>query len=91
MVYQSDNFPNMEELPQVPRRRLNDFEVSALKQLQEGEETVTSLVDGEIQMVGSLRAAHNCLKCHDASRGALLGALSYSIQPETTFQTRSRR
>ena len=81
-VYQSGNFPNMKELSRMPRRNLSEFESLALERLYKGEETVTSISTPEIQMVGSLRAAAYCLKCHDAQRGALLGALTYSFRLE---------
>ena len=31
------------------------------------------------RMLGSLRAAKQCLDCHTASRGDLLGAFSYAL------------
>jgi len=34
-----------------------------------------------IRMVGSLRAAKNCLDCHSVQRGELLGAQTYEIVP----------
>jgi hypothetical protein len=36
--------------------------------------------EGVHRMLGSLRAAKQCLECHSAERGKLLGAFSYVLR-----------
>ena len=35
------------------------------------------------RMFGALRATKQCLKCHDAARGDLLGAFSYTLRAKS--------
>jgi hypothetical protein len=34
-------------------------------------------------MVGAIRAVMQCIECHDAERGALIGAFSYMLERDT--------
>ena len=78
-VYLSDNLPNMKELATAQTRRLDDFETSALEQLDRGEELIACGGTDQIRMVGAIRAAFQCLECHQVPRGTLLGAFSYRL------------
>lgn len=40
---------------------------------------IAQATTNRIEMVGSLRAEEQCLQCHDAERGELLGAFSYEL------------
>lgn len=80
-VYVSENLPNMKELASVPTRQPNRFETDALEQLMSGEDLVIKAEDSQIRMVGSIRAAFQCLECHQVPRGTLLGAFSYRLSP----------
>jgi hypothetical protein len=81
-VYVLDHLPRMDQLSgeSVPTRPLDDFESSALAKLRADEDVVVTHQEGNYRMLGSLRAANQCLQCHAAERGELLGALSYSIR-----------
>lgn len=78
-VYVSDYLPDMNALGDVETRPLDDFEVSALPQLASQNDVIIKELNGEIRMLGSLRAAKQCLDCHDVDRGELLGAFSYRL------------
>lgn len=79
-VYVSEHLPQMKELAQAQTRPLTEFERRGLESLAGGEDIVTSGQTNEIRMLGSLRAARQCLECHSAERGELLGAFSYVLQ-----------
>jgi len=83
MVYSSAELPRMDALDAMPRRELVQFETGALDRLRQGEDVVFETAGNQIQMLGSLRAAKDCLDCHTAQRGELLGALSYELLPAT--------
>ena len=78
-VYVSENLPNMNELAGVPTRPLDEFEAGALDKLRGGEELIVRGNSANIRMVGSIRAAFQCLECHQVPRGTLLGAFSYRL------------
>jgi hypothetical protein len=78
-VYVSEHLPAMDELKDVPTRRLDDFELAALPRLLQGETTHTSATPNRIRMLGALRASAQCLECHSVREGDLLGALSYEL------------
>jgi hypothetical protein len=78
-VYESTNLPNMEELREAPTRALSEFEVAAIPQLLGQEDLVAQATTNRIEMVGSIRAAKQCLACHEVERGQLLGAFSYTL------------
>jgi hypothetical protein len=80
-VYVLDHLPRMDQLSgdDVPTRPLDDFESDALTKLRTDDDVVI-LNDGDhVRMLGSLRAANQCLDCHSAQRGELLGAFSYDL------------
>jgi hypothetical protein len=79
MVYVSEHLPNMNELREAPVRELDPFERQALTALLAGDDIVSDYDAGGIRAVGSLRAASQCLECHQVKRGALLGAFSYEF------------
>ena len=78
-VYVLDHLPRMDQLSSdtAPTRELNEFEASALEKLRSEEDLVVQSDGDEYQMLGSLRAAKQCLDCHNVQRGELLGAFSY--------------
>jgi hypothetical protein len=80
-VYVAETLPQMDQLAEVPHRALNEFEASALPQLETAEDVVIDQQPERIQMLGAVRAASNCLECHEGQRGKLLGAFSYEIIP----------
>lgn len=79
VAYISRNLPRMDELVGAPTRPLNTFEMGALKQLQFERDLVIEENLDSIRMVGALRASSDCMKCHNVSRGELLGAFSYVL------------
>jgi hypothetical protein len=79
-VYSADHLPRMDELKEAPTRPLTAFEEKALKAMKGGDDLVTESSGNRILMVGSLRAATQCLDCHQVKRGDLLGAFSYELQ-----------
>jgi hypothetical protein len=85
-VYVADQLPSMDQLAEVPNRALNDFEASALPQLETSEDVVIDQGQKRIQMLGSVRAASSCLECHEGERGRLLGAFSYEITPVSAIE-----
>jgi hypothetical protein len=81
-VYVLDHLPRMDQLSgaAVPTRKLDEFESDALPKLRGEEDLVIAKDGGPYRMLGSLRAAKQCLDCHSVERGELLGAFSYVIQ-----------
>ena len=78
----------MEELKSARIRDLTEFEAKALKALRAGEDLQIDANLNQIRMVGSMRANNTCLKCHDVSRGELLGAFSYLLQRDPPAEVR---
>lgn len=80
-VYVLDHLPRMDQLSSdtAPTRELNEFEAQALAKLRADEDLVVQSEGAEYQMLGSLRAARQCLDCHNVQRGELLGAFSYRL------------
>lgn len=81
VAYVSKHLPQMDELREAPTRPLEDFERRSLDRLASDEDVVLDETPDRIRMVGSLRAANECLKCHSVERGELLGALTYELVP----------
>ena len=79
VVYMSAHLPDMKELRSVPTRKLESFESSALEKLRKGEDLVTGTSSDGMRILGALRSAQQCQKCHGGERGDLLGAFSYSL------------
>lgn len=80
MAYVSEFLPRMDELEDAPVRELDEFEGRALASLREGEDVVSAADGNRIRMLGSLRAAKQCIECHQVPRGTLLGAFSYDLR-----------
>jgi hypothetical protein len=78
-VYVSDYLPQMRQPSEATTRPLDQFEQQGLASLQTGDDLFTVVDDGEIRMLGSLRAIKICLGCHAVQRGDVLGAFSYRI------------
>jgi hypothetical protein len=81
-VYLSEHLPRMQELRDAETRPLDSFEQEALAALRGGEELYKKSTPGQIRMLGAIRAVRQCLKCHSAERGDLLGAFSYDLRRE---------
>lgn len=79
VAYVSQNLPQMDELREAETRPLDEFERRAVEMLQTEEDLHVGEGLNRIRMVGSLRAAEGCLKCHSVERGELLGAFSYEL------------
>ncbi len=83
-VYVLDHLPRMDQLSSdnAPTRPLDAFESEALAKLRHDEDVVVKSAGDDYRMLGSLRAAKQCLDCHSVQRGELLGAFSYSLRHE---------
>jgi hypothetical protein len=79
-VYLSDNLPSMVQARTGQTRALDDFEEVGLEFLRRGEDLYVIQEEETLRMFGALRAAKQCLSCHDAERGDLLGAFSYTLR-----------
>lgn len=81
-VYVLDHLPRMDQLSSddVPTRPLGEFEKSALEMLWTEHDFVFRERENEYRMLGSLRAAKQCLDCHSVKRGELLGAFTYVVR-----------
>ncbi|MEX0711027.1 MAG: DUF3365 domain-containing protein [Pirellulales bacterium] len=88
VAYVSRLLPRMDQLADSPTRTLDDFEKRALERLRHDEDLVIQDGVQRIRMVGSIRAAKDCLDCHSVDRGHLLGAFTYELVPE---QPRGKR
>ena len=81
-VYVTAALPRMQDIRDVPTRSPDAFETAGLEKLRGGEELfIRDMADG-VRMLGAIRSAQQCIKCHGGERGALLGALSYGLQRE---------
>jgi hypothetical protein len=80
VAYVSANLPSMEELKDSPTRPLTSFERASIESLRREKDVEISEDLNRIFMVGSIRAAKDCLDCHSVRRGELLGAFSYELQ-----------
>jgi hypothetical protein len=69
----------MDALGDAPTRPIDGFEGSALEKLRTTEDLVVEDGVNRIRMLGSIRAAKDCLECHQVRRGELLGAFSYDL------------
>jgi hypothetical protein len=67
----------------VVTRPIDTFEAAGLDRLRGGDDLFARERGRELRMLGAVRAADGCLKCHDGRRGDLLGAFSYTL-----FKTR---
>lgn len=80
-VYVLDHLPRMDQLAsnEAPTRELDAFEAAALARLRTDVDVIVEEGDDAVRMLGSLRAATQCLDCHSVQRGELLGAFSYVL------------
>jgi len=81
VAYVSAKLPKMDELRGAPTRQLDEVEAEGLQALRNGEDLFVHSTEAGVRMVGSVRAANQCVKCHDGNRGDLLGAFSYRLRP----------
>lgn len=89
-VYVTDELPRMDRLIEVPVRPLDAFERSSLRSLEQGEDVVSDSTNANrIRMLGAIRAAKQCLKCHSVERGELLGAFTYVLERIEPLQRRA--
>jgi hypothetical protein len=79
-VYVSNELPAMDRVQESNTRSLDAFEEAKLGSLRQGEDVAVERNGDAIRLLGSLRATKQCLKCHDAERGDLLGAFSYHLR-----------
>ena len=79
-VWASNNSNTPIELKNVPTRGLDAFEASAVQVLRSGEAIVIRDDASGTRMVGAVRAAKQCLTCHETKRGELLGAFTYRFE-----------
>jgi hypothetical protein len=87
-VYISEHLPRMDELKDAETRDLIPFEHRALIGLQAGEDLVSEATGNRVLLMGAVRAAKQCLDCHEIQRGALLGAFSYELQGDPPVQVK---
>jgi hypothetical protein len=80
-AYLSKNLPKMDELQNAATRPLDAFERAALEKLRRVDDVVVEDGPDGVRMLGALRAGKDCLACHRAERGELLGAFSYELRP----------
>lgn len=80
MAYVSRELPRMDKLREVPVRPLTDHERTMLDGLRRGEDLQVLSIPDRIRMLGAIRAAEQCLQCHEVARGTLLGAFSYKLR-----------
>jgi hypothetical protein len=79
-VYVSENLPRMSDLKKTKVREPTEFEQQALELLKNGEDLAADATLNRILMLGAVRAGKQCLDCHNAKRGELLGAFSYELR-----------
>ena len=78
--YVSEYLPDMAELRknEIATRPLDDFESQSLEKLWTDQNVVIRQDPGATRMLGALRASQDCLECHAATKGELLGAFTYT-------------
>jgi hypothetical protein len=78
--------PSMKAAKEAGTRELTEFEANGLKDLAAGKEFVSvDATTNHLRMVGAIRMADACMKCHDGKRGDLLGAFSYDLVRDPAF------
>ena len=87
VVYISNHLPRMDELRAAPTRSLTDLEKQGLESLKGGDDLKVQSSDNRIQVLGSIRAVTQCMKCHEVNRGELLGAFSYYLKRDSVAQS----
>ena len=72
--------PTMAAAKEAKTRALTAFESDGLKDLAAGKEFVSvDAATNQVRMVGAIRMAGACTKCHDGRPGDLLGAFTYDL------------
>jgi len=72
--------PTMAVVKEAKTRGLTEFESNGLKDLSAGKEVVSvDAATNQVRMVGAIRMAGACMKCHEGERGDLLGAFTYDL------------
>lgn len=80
-AYVSEEDPFFFVFGSLRQRAPDAFESeSAALLLASQESAVIRRTRGEVRMVGALRCAAVCRRCHDCTDGALLGAFSYTFR-----------
>lgn len=82
VVYIMEGLPTMDRVAEAETRPLDEFEAAALPTLDSEHDLQFEETDGGVRMVGAIRAAEQCLKCHEVARGTLIGAFSYDLVRE---------
>jgi hypothetical protein len=82
VAYVSRELPRMDKLREVPVRPLTEHERAMLDGLRRGEDLQVRSISDRLRMLGAIRAAEQCLRCHEVERGTLLGAFSYKLRLE---------
>jgi hypothetical protein len=78
--------PSMDAVKDKGTREMTEFEANALKDLAAGKEVIAvDAVTNHVRMVGAIRMANSCLKCHEGKRGDLLGAFTYDLVRDPAF------
>ena len=81
VVYPTANLWRMDQLAEAPTRPPDSFEEEGLTRLRHGEDLIVRESSERLRALGSLRAVKQCLRCHHAHEGELLGAFSYELAP----------
>jgi hypothetical protein len=84
-VYLTDALPAMDDVKTAKTRPVDEFEAKALKGLAGGNEVVAEATTNRIRMVGAIRMASACMKCHEGNRGDLLGAFTYELVRDPAY------
>jgi hypothetical protein len=80
VVYVSDQLPSMKHMDKAVTRPIDVFEDAGLWALARGDDLFVIQKDDALRMLGALRATPQCIACHDAEPGDLLGAFSYTLR-----------
>jgi hypothetical protein len=68
--------------PNAPTRPLDTLEQTGLERLRRGDDLVITQQTGGVRMIGAIRSAETCVKCHQGKPGELLGAFTYTLDFE---------
>lgn len=79
IAYVTEELPQMDRLRQAPIRELDAFETAGLEAIRKGDDLFARKQGDHTRVLGAIRAADACTKCHECERGALLGAFSYLL------------
>jgi hypothetical protein len=81
-----NKLPTMAGARDSKTRALTEFESGGLRDLSAGKEiVVVDATTNQIRMVGAIRMASACTKCHEGARGDLLGAFTYELIRDPAF------